>query len=198
MATTFDIYMTGVGGQGIGLLAEVLARAALHAGLAVKGCDTHGLAQRGGIVASHLRIGAGAHSPLVEAGSAKLVVSLERHEALRGLRSMLARGGTLVWYDAAWQPLEVRLRRARSVGTEEVFAEARSRDVQAFRVFVEELGDPRVQNVLLIAEIAARNLIPGTGPAQYRMALADLLEGASLADNLTVFEAAVARNAERG
>ena len=84
MSESYDIYMTGVGGQGIGLLAEALARAVDRAGLSVRGCDTHGLAQRGGIVSSHLRIGASAHSPLVSPGRADLVIALEgqtcRHE----------------------------------------------------------------------------------------------------------------------
>ena len=53
----FNVYMTGVGGQGIGLLSEILLRAADHAGHTVKGVDTHGLAQRGGIVVSSLRFG---------------------------------------------------------------------------------------------------------------------------------------------
>ena len=52
-----NIYMAGVGGQGIGLLAEVLTRACVAAGYNVRGCDTHGLAHRGGVVVSHLRIG---------------------------------------------------------------------------------------------------------------------------------------------
>jgi indolepyruvate ferredoxin oxidoreductase beta subunit len=190
MAKSFDIYMTGVGGQGIGLLAELLARAADHAGLAVKGSDTHGLAQRGGIVASHLRIGAGAHSPLVENGGADLVVALERNEALRAFRVMLAPTGSLVWYDAAWQPLEVRLRRAPAVETDEVFAEAKARGTPVYKVFREDLGDPRAQNVALVAVIAARGLIPGLKLEHYKKALADLLDGESLAKNLAVLEGA--------
>ena len=81
----FNIYLTGVGGQGIGLLSEILIRAADHAGHRVKGVDTHGLAQRGGIVVSRIRIGDRVHTPLIPAGEADLVIALERHEALRGL-----------------------------------------------------------------------------------------------------------------
>ena len=73
----FNIYLTGVGGQGIGLLIEILLRAADHAGFPVKGVDTHGLAQRGGIVVSQIRIGEEAHSPLIRQGEADLVVALE-------------------------------------------------------------------------------------------------------------------------
>ena len=111
----FDIFVIGVGGQGIGLLSEALIRAADHAGKTVRGVDTHGLAQRGGMVASHVRIGAGAHSPLVMAGQAEMVVALERHEALRGMNLYLQDGGTLVYYDAVWQPLDVRLKKQAQV-----------------------------------------------------------------------------------
>ena len=43
----FNIYLCGVGGQGIGLLSEILLRAADYAGYCAKAVDTHGLAQRG-------------------------------------------------------------------------------------------------------------------------------------------------------
>ena len=112
---TFNIYLTGVGGQGIGLLSEVMLRAADYAGLPVKGVDTHGLAQRGGVVVSHLRCGDNVYSPLIQEGDADMVVALERHEALRGTNSFLKNGGTLVYYNTVWQPLEVRLNKAEEV-----------------------------------------------------------------------------------
>lgn len=188
MGKTFNIYMTGVGGQGIGLLAELLARAADKAGLEVKGSDTHGLAQRGGIVASHLRIGPGTGSPLVEAGRADLVVALERNEALRALRNMLARGGVLLWYDAAWQPLDVRLGKSEAVTAEELLAEAAAVGARARKIFRDGLSDPRQQNMVLVADIAAGGLIPGVGLDHYRAALADLLDGSALERNLAVLE----------
>jgi len=188
MGNTFNIYMTGVGGQGIGLLAELLARAVDHAGIAMKGCDTHGLAQRGGIVASHLRLGEGAHSPLVEPGTADLVVALERHEAIRGLRTMLSASGTLVWYDASWQPLPVRLRKAQPVEASEVLTEASGRGVAAVKVFLDGLDDPRKQNMVLAGELVARGLVPGVAMDHLRAALGDLLDGPALAENLALLE----------
>ena len=83
----FDIYMSGVGGQGIGLLSEVVIRAADHAGLPVCGVDTHGLAQRGGMVESFVRIGGEVTTPLVRRGAASLVMALERTEAMRALEA---------------------------------------------------------------------------------------------------------------
>ena len=183
---SFDVYMIGVGGQGIGLLAEALARAADHAGLVVKGCDTHGLAQRGGIVARHLRIGGKAHSPLVSPGAADLVVALERNEALRGAREYLAHGGALVWYDAVWQPLEVRLGESPEVTREEVEAECRGKGASCRFVLSDDLVDPRMQNSALMAELAAGALVPGVGIGHYRDALRDLMIGATLERNLEI------------
>ena len=89
MIKAFNIYLCGVGGQGIGMLSEILLRAADYAGHPVKGVDTHGLAQRGGIVISHLRLGPGVHSPLTLENGADLVIALEKHEALRGVQDAL-------------------------------------------------------------------------------------------------------------
>jgi indolepyruvate ferredoxin oxidoreductase beta subunit len=93
----FNIYMCGVGGQGIGMLSEVLSRACLDAGHKITGCDTHGLAQRGGIVVSHLRLGDGARTPRVPDRSADLVIALERLEALRAADAMLTGNGTVIY-----------------------------------------------------------------------------------------------------
>ena len=65
MENPFNIFLIGVGGQGIGLVSEVIARAADVAGIAVHGADTHGLAQRGGSVSSFIRLGDKAYSPMI-------------------------------------------------------------------------------------------------------------------------------------
>lgn len=187
----FDIYMIGVGGQGIGLLSEVLLRAVDHAGLPVRSVDTHGLAQRGGTVESQVRIGAGAHSPLIQAGAADMVVALERHEALRGAGSRLAAGGTLVYYDAEWQPLRVRTREEARVLPETVEEACRRRDARLVRVFREDMPDPRMQNVAVLAEICRRGLVPGVRQEHYEAALDDLLAGPLLENNLKLFRAVV-------
>lgn len=182
MNDPFNIYLCGVGGQGIGLLSELLSRAADHAGLSVHGCDTHGLAQRGGMVTSHLRLGQ-ARSPLVPDGQADLVVALERTEALRAARDMLRDGGTLVWYDAAWQALDVRLGRHAATTEADVRSAVSARRGTAWRVHVADLPDARMQNMALVAEILRRGLVPGLGRAHVEAALSDLLDGATLEAN---------------
>jgi len=185
----FNIYLTGVGGQGIGLVSEVILRAADHAGHAVKSVDTHGLAQRGGIVVSQIRLGRGAHAPLISAGQADLALSLERHEALRAAATALKTGGCLVYYATAWQPLSVRLNEAPEVTESDIQALCRRRGIRRIVAFQPDLADIRMQNMVLLAEVQRHRLIPGIAMAHYRLALADLMDGRMLAENQALFEA---------
>ncbi|MDQ7821588.1 MAG: 2-oxoacid:acceptor oxidoreductase family protein [Candidatus Eremiobacteraeota bacterium] len=192
MKKNFDIYVTGVGGQGIGLLCEALLRAADLAGLPVKAVDTHGLAQRGGIVISHVRIGESAHSPLIAEGKADLVVALERTEALRAMNVALKDGGTLVYYDTVLQPLPVRLGKAAAVTRELITRECLRRGISEVAAFRDDLKDSRMQNMVLLAVIARDGLIPGVNREHYQRALDDLLEGKVLEMNLELFNSPAA------
>jgi len=69
--STMNVVLAGVGGQGILLASEIVARAALAAGFAVKTNEVHGMAQRGGSVLAQIRYGSVVHSPLVEQGAAR-------------------------------------------------------------------------------------------------------------------------------
>ncbi len=184
----FNIYLAGVGGQGIGLLSEIILRAGDHAGLTVKGVDTHGLAQRGGIVKSQIRIGRDVHSPLIPEGEANLVLALERHEARRALNLALKDGGTLVYYNAVWQPLDVRLGRTEEAGVTTLDEGAGLRNISIFKVFDPILADARMQNMVMLAVIAGNDLVPGVGPDDYRQAMEDLMTGTMLYRNQALFE----------
>lgn len=185
---TFNIYLIGVGGQGIGLLSETLLRAADHAGLVVKAVDTHGLAQRGGVVVSNIRIGERVFSPIIPAGAADLVVALERHEALRGMNTALKDGGRLVYYDTVWQPLDVRLKQSAEVTEETIRRACRARGIRAVRVVDPDLTDVRMQNMVVLGAIHAHGLVPGITKQDYRQAIGDLLEGEMVRRNLEKFE----------
>lgn len=186
-SATFDIFMIGVGGQGIGLLSEALLRAFDHAGTPVRGVDTHGLAQRGGTVTSHLRVGPDTHSPLVREGHADLVIALERHEAMRGLQTHLRPGGQLVYYDAEWQPLPVRLQKQPRLTPDQLAAEAEQRKARLHRVYVDTLPDPRMQNVAVMAWLVRNGVLPGLEAHHLESSLRDLLDGPVLARNLELF-----------
>ena len=105
---TESVVLVGVGGQGILLASEVVASAAMHAGFDVKTNEVHGMAQRGGSVIAQIRYGKEVHSPLVSLGTAKVLVSLEKIEALR-YSSYLAEGGLAVVSTQVITPVTVSM-----------------------------------------------------------------------------------------
>ena len=183
---SMNIYITGVGGQGIGMLSEILVRAVNYAGYKFKGVDTHGLAQRGGVVVSQLRIGDEAHSPLIEEGDADLIISLERHEALRSMGGMLKNGGTIVWYDTSWQPLPVRTGQNKETETDQIDKLAQTKNIKNHRVYNESLPDTRMQNIALLSEIIRHNLIPGVELIYCEKAMKDLMNEKLFSKNIEV------------
>jgi indolepyruvate ferredoxin oxidoreductase, beta subunit len=185
---TFNIHLTGVGGQGIGLISEIILRAADHGGHRVKSVDTHGLAQRGGIVVSQIRIGDTVASPLIPGGQADLAIALERHEALRAAATMLKDQAALVYYDTVWQPLPVRLDQAREVSTDDIRVACQKRGIAVTAVFQADLPDIRMQNMVVLAAIRRQGLIPKIDPIHYRRAMEDLLSDPMLERNLAIVE----------
>ncbi|WP_448375607.1 2-oxoacid:acceptor oxidoreductase family protein [Fervidobacterium sp.] len=181
----FEIFLIGVGGQGIGLLSEVLIRAIDYSGQRCIGVDTHGLAQRGGVVSSHIKIG-DVNSPLVVPGDVDLVLALERQEAARGL-NYLKDGGTLVYYNTSWQPLPVRLGRESEIKEAEIESIANERGIKVYKVKY-ELPDSRMQNIALLGIVAKNNLISGVEPKHYLMAMEDLMNERVYESNKQLFE----------
>lgn len=184
---TFQIYLCGVGGQGVGLLCEILLRAADYAGHVAKAVDTHGLAQRGGAVVSHIRLGEAVHSPLIADGTADLVVALERHEALRALQKAARNGGVLVYYDTVMQPLGVRLGVDPEISGEDIALACSRRNMQVYAVTAPELPDPRMQNMVVLAGIIRQQLLPGVTSEHCLAAMDDLMQGQALAANRELF-----------
>lgn len=88
-----NLVLSGLGGQGILFLTKVVAQAALDKGHHVMGAETHGMAQRGGSVVSHLRLG-DVESSLVRQGTAHFLLALEKNEAYRNI-PFLAKGGKI-------------------------------------------------------------------------------------------------------
>ncbi|MCG6907303.1 MAG: 2-oxoacid:acceptor oxidoreductase family protein [Desulfobacteraceae bacterium] len=71
-----QIVISGVGGQGVLFVTRLLAEAAIAKGLAVLSSETHGMAQRGGTVLSHFKVG-DFSSPLIRPGHADLLLALK-------------------------------------------------------------------------------------------------------------------------
>lgn len=93
---SYNILLCGVGGQGTVLASKLLAAAAGRAGEAVHSAETIGMAQRGGPVTSHVRIGDDVYSPLIPKSTADLIIAFEPSEAVRNLPFLKENGALIV------------------------------------------------------------------------------------------------------
>lgn len=151
-----NIILVGVGGQGIILASELLAEVALLAGYDVRKSEVHGMAQRGGSVSSHVRIGAEVRSPLIEFGHADYMLAFEKVEGLRSC-DYLTNGATIVMDDAEVIPPTVSMgmgsypvdvpERLRELGFKLVMIDARS--------LAQKAGTVKAANVVLLATMAS-------------------------------------------
>jgi len=91
-----NVMVVGMGGQGVMTASEILAQAALALGLDVKKTEVAGMAQRGGVVGSHLRFGKKVLSSSIAAGEADVLVGFEPAEALRWCGHLRADGIAMV------------------------------------------------------------------------------------------------------
>ena len=106
-----NILLAGVGGQGTVLAAKVLAQAAQDKGWHVRTAETIGMAQRGGNVVSHVRMGNKGEqvsSPLIPRGTANMIIAFEPAEAAGALK-YLAPNGVVVTASTGVQPVTAAL-----------------------------------------------------------------------------------------
>ena len=188
-AFNFNIHITGVGGQGIGLLSQAILRGIDHAGINAIAVDTHGLAQRGGVVVSRIRCGNNVHSPMIMQHSADLVLAMEIHEALRGISYAMKKGGALVYLDVSWQPLPVRLGLDREITDIDIKSACKALDAASIKVTTENMENSQMQNMAILGTIAKYKTIPGVLKTHYDQAIEDLLSGSMLTKNRAVLDA---------
>lgn len=163
-----NVMLTGVGGQGTVLAAKVLAQAAQEKGWHVRTAETIGMAQRGGSVVSHVRMGNDGeevYAPLMAAGTADMIIAFEPAEAARVL-SYLAPGGMLVSATTAIQPVTAALSDQPYRGAQivrrlfELFEGADDRlMIVPDEAILKRVGSRKALNTVLLASaIAAGNL----------------------------------------
>lgn len=143
---SINVVLCGLGGQGILFMTKVLAQVSLEKGYNMMGAETHGMAQRGGSVVSHLRLG-NVQGSLVKTNEAPLLLALEENEGYRNL-PFLARGGRL--YVNTMSPLFPR-EEVRSFLTNKQIV---SRSVPAGKIAL-DLGAPMSSNLALLGFCSA-------------------------------------------
>ncbi len=152
-STKQDILMVGVGGQGIILASDILGEAALSRGLDVKKTDTLGMAQRGGSVTSHLRIGQKVWSPLISPAEADILLAFEKLEAARWV-NYLKPDGLAIINNLAIPPLSISLGTQKYPEDNEILDSFRQRTKRIYFIDgsaeVAGLGDTRTLNIYML------------------------------------------------
>lgn len=189
-----NLIISGVGGQGNVRSAQILGAAAVKAGLRARVSDVFGIAQRGGPVLSHVRIGSSICGNMVNEHDADIVIGLEPMEVLRGVSRFLKPGGTVIISMRPIYPVEVNTGKVPYPGTEAMLAIMRR---VASRVIVldaskiaESIGIPIAANIVMLGVLAGSGLLPFDD----RLLLESIKENIprSLEQNLKAYEAGFA------
>jgi indolepyruvate ferredoxin oxidoreductase beta subunit len=184
---TINISLVGVGGQGILLTSDILAKTAVLAGFDVKKSEIHGMAQRGGSVISQVRYGDKVFSPIISDGTSDLLVSFERMETLRW-RHLLAPDGKVLINDINLTPVTVSSGQQPAVTDlgERLKAEYPDALYLNAQTIAESLGNIRAMNMVVAGAIST--LTP-FGVDIWQQAMRDRIPAKLLDMNLRAFEA---------
>lgn len=158
---TTNIMLAGVGGQGTVLASKLIAQSAMNHRQNARTAETIGMAQRGGCVVSHVRIGEELHSPMIPQGSADLLIGFEPAEAVRCL-PYLREGGTVVVSSKAIKPVTASLSGSDYNGAE-MLAFLKQQVEKLIVVDGEgicaQCGSAKVLNVALLGAAAASGVL---------------------------------------
>ena len=156
-----NIIICGVGGQGTVLAAKVLSQAAISNGERVLSAETIGMAQRGGSVVSHVRIGEDVYSPLVPQGQADVLIAFEAAEAVRNI-AFLKKGGSVIVNKKVVQPVTASLSGKTFDENEMIsYLEKTAGNVIAVDTdqACKDLGSSKVVNMVLLGAASKSGLI---------------------------------------
>jgi indolepyruvate ferredoxin oxidoreductase beta subunit len=156
------IFLTGVGGQGTLLASRVLGEAALEAGFSPLVSETHGMAQRGGIVVSTVVLGE-LKSPIISPGEADVLLGFEALEAFRALSYCHGRS-LVIANTAAIPPYPVAIGKAQYPPVERLM-ELLAGQVGGLLAFdagerARRAGSPLAVNMVLLGALAASASLP--------------------------------------
>ena len=153
---TINVSLVGVGGQGILLTADLLAKTAALSGMDVKKSEIHGMAQRGGSVISSVRFGTEVHSPIIPEGQSDVLVAFDRLEALRWAH-FLAKDGKILLNNVDLVPVTV------SSGLQQPVTDFETRLAKAFpdalmvdalAIAEKDVGNARTMNMVLAGALS--------------------------------------------
>ena len=153
-----DIVFSGVGGQGIVVASDIFCEAALIDGWDVAKAEIHGMAQRGGSIVAHVRVGEKVQAPLIERGKAHIILGFEMLETARVL-PMLNDDGTVIVNTKYIPPSTSLIGSAKSLTHEEILGMIRDKVHTVYEIdgidIANRLGNTLVANTILLGALSA-------------------------------------------
>lgn len=149
-----NILLSGMGGQGLVLMTDIICEAALMAGYEVKSNDVVGLSQRGGMVWGNVRIGDQIHSPNIREGHGDYLLAMEPLEGLRW-HHMLKDSGKIILNEKHINPVLVQ-QEVERYPSEAIAALKENYEILSINAAKEavEIGNEKIANVILIGMLA--------------------------------------------
>lgn len=186
-----NLIITGVGGQGNVLLAQLVGKALVKAGHYVTIGETYGPAQRGGAVMSHLRISRDAeYSPLIPDGGADFILGLEPVETLRVLGQYGNSGVAIITNLRPVYPIAVSAGEAEYPSLERIEEIIHELSWKAWFInatdMAIDLGAPILANIIMAGALIGTGLIP-LGEEMFELVLMQTFPATNQDLNLQAF-----------
>lgn len=187
-----NVIVTGVGGQGNVLIAQLIGRAMVRAGYHVTIGETYGASQRGGAVMSHLRISRDVqYGPLIPEGAAHVILGLEPLETLRVLAQYGNPEVTVIANSRPVHPLAVTTGAAEYPGREQVIRTLEQLSSRAWFLDATDialgLGAGILTNIVMLGALVGSGALP-VGLEAFEVELRESLPAGKLDLNLKAFQ----------
>lgn len=186
---------SGVGGQGLMLVSNILGLTCAEFGLNIRTAETHGLAQRSGAIYTHIRIGDKVFSPLIPYGEADVLLGMETIETLRYIE-FLKPNGTIILNNYLWYPVQSTFERVKNhktsyVSFEVILTQLKKVTIDIHVVNALELanqaGNPLTSNVVLLGALTKLKGFP-VSLDQIRKVISNAVPKKALEANLVALQ----------
>lgn len=186
---------SGVGGQGLMLVSNILGLTCAEFGLNIRTAETHGLAQRSGAIYTHIRIGDKVFSPLIPYGEADVLLGMETIETLRYIE-FLKPNGTIILNNYLWYPVQSTFERVKNhktsyVSFEVILTQLKKVTLDIHVVNALELanqaGNPLTSNVVLLGALTKLKGFP-VSLDQIRKVISNAVPKKALEANLVALQ----------
>ena len=190
---TYNLIITGVGGQGNVLSSQIIGQALVGKGYFVTIGETYGMAQRGGPVMSHIRIDLKKQlSPLIPKGKGDIIVALEPVEALRVLKVYGNPHVIILVNTHPIYPVDVTTGHAVYPDFEELRKALESHSRKTYAIDATDravqLGSPILANMIMVGALLALKILP-LDPEEFQEIVSNTFNKKSLEINTMALQA---------